>query len=67
VAKNDTLETIARSHGIKLEELRRLNPHAKDPLPVGLRLLLSRIRPAQVVMLTPKVTDTLVLTELPRQ
>jgi predicted phage baseplate assembly protein len=67
VEKNDRLETIARSHGIKLEELRRLNPQAKDPLPVGLRLLLRRIRPAQLVMLTPKVTDTLVLTELPRQ
>jgi predicted phage baseplate assembly protein len=67
VQKDDTLQAIARAHGLKVEELRRLNPEAKDPLPVGLRLLLQQIRPAQLVMLTPKVSDTLILTELPPQ
>jgi len=65
--KPETLETVARTHGVKVEELRKLNPEATDPLPIGLRLLIQRIRPAQLVMLTPNVTDTLFLAELPRQ
>lgn len=67
VQKDDTLENIARANGLKLEELRKLNPAATDPLPVGLRLLLRRIRPAQLVMLSSSVADTLILTELPRK
>jgi predicted phage baseplate assembly protein len=68
--RNETLTGIAAAHGVPLAELLRLNP----TLPVselgqleGVELVLfSGIRPAQLVLLSPSIPDTLILREVTR-
>lgn len=66
-AATETLTQIAASHGITVEQLFRLNPDltSADPLPSGRSVVVFRgIRPAQLVLLSPDVPDTLILKEV---
>jgi predicted phage baseplate assembly protein len=62
----ETLTEIAAVHGLTLDELLRLNPGLAEPrLTVGQQLVVARgLRPAQLLLLTSAVPDTLVLQEI---
>ncbi|MGW7368331.1 putative baseplate assembly protein [Streptomyces sp. NPDC054841] len=63
----ETLTQIAARYGIPLAELLRLNPDITDTrrLEKGRAVFVFRgIRPAQLALLSPHVTDTLILTEV---
>ncbi|SHF09948.1 putative baseplate assembly protein [Streptoalloteichus hindustanus] len=62
----ETLTAVAAKHGITVAELVRLNPDITDatPLPRGRSVVVFRgVRPAQLVLLSPTVPDTLILKE----
>ncbi|WP_382465349.1 putative baseplate assembly protein [Streptomyces noursei] len=62
----ETLTAVATRYGIPLAELLRLNPDLTDtrPLPEGRAVCVFRgIRPAQLALFSPRVADTLILTE----
>ncbi|WP_222721234.1 putative baseplate assembly protein [Actinomadura sp. HBU206391] len=62
----ETLTAVAAAHGITVAELLRLNPDITDVtrLPAGRTVVVFRgVRPAQLVMASPAVPDTLILTE----
>lgn len=64
----ETLTEIAAVNGITVAELLALNPDLTDlsPLPPGRSVVVFRgIRPAQLVMLSAAVPETLILTEAP--
>jgi predicted phage baseplate assembly protein len=66
-AGGETLTEIAGRHGISLAELLRLNPDITDTrrLEQGRVVSVFRgIRPAQLALLSPRVADTLILTEV---
>ncbi|MFF8846582.1 putative baseplate assembly protein [Streptomyces sp. NPDC015127] len=63
----ETLTAVAARYGVPLAELLRLNPDITDtrPLAKGRAVCVFRgVRPAQLVLLSPHVADTLVLTEV---
>ncbi|WP_327351811.1 putative baseplate assembly protein [Streptomyces sp. NBC_01304] len=63
----ETLSSISARHGLPLAELLRLNPDITDTrrLAKGRSVYVFRgIRPAQLVLLSPKAADTIVLTEV---
>ncbi|WP_405689880.1 putative baseplate assembly protein [Streptomyces sp. NBC_00057] len=63
----ETLSEVCARHGVPLAELLRLNPDITDTrrLAEGRSVFVFRgIRPAQLVLLTPKAADTLILTEV---
>ncbi|WEB40872.1 putative baseplate assembly protein [Streptomyces yunnanensis] len=63
---SQTLTAVAAHYGIPLAELLRLNPDLTDtrPLPKGRAVCVFRgIRPAQLALFSPRVADTLILTE----
>jgi predicted phage baseplate assembly protein len=63
-----TLTAIAATVGITVAELLSLNPDITDPapLPADRSVVVFRgIRPAQLVVLSPAVPETLILTEAP--
>ncbi|MER5982985.1 putative baseplate assembly protein [Streptomyces sp. NPDC001787] len=65
--EGETLTSVAARYGIGLDELLRLNPDITDtrPLAKGRAVFVFRgIRPAQLVLLSPDVPDTLILTEV---
>ncbi|QHC25866.1 putative baseplate assembly protein [Streptomyces sp. GS7] len=67
-ADGETLTAVAARYGISLAELLRLNPDITDtrPLPKGRAVCVFRgIRPAQLALFSPRVADTLILTEVP--
>ncbi|MFF2811762.1 putative baseplate assembly protein [Streptomyces sp. NPDC058000] len=62
----ETLTSVAARYGISLAELLRLNPDLTDtrPLSKGRAVSVFRgIRPAQLALFSPRVADTLILTE----
>ncbi|MFE7295366.1 putative baseplate assembly protein [Streptomyces sp. NPDC057579] len=62
----ETLTAVAARYGIPLAELLRLNPDLTDtrPLSGGRAVSVFRgIRPAQLALFSPRVADTLILTE----
>jgi len=63
----ESLAQIAARNGITVAELMTLNPGLADvKLPAGTSVVVFRgIRPAQLVMLSPAVPETLILTEAP--
>jgi predicted phage baseplate assembly protein len=64
----ETLTGIAAANGITVAELLALNPDLTDvtPLPQGRSVVVFRgIRPAQLVMVSAAVPETLILTEAP--
>jgi predicted phage baseplate assembly protein len=64
--EHETLTAIAAKHGISVAELLRLNPDITDvaPLEPGRSVVVFRgVRPAQLVLLSPAVPDTLILKE----
>jgi predicted phage baseplate assembly protein len=66
-ATTETLTRIAAANGISVAALLRLNPDltSADPLPRGRMVVVFRgIRPAQLVLLSPDVPDTLILKEV---
>jgi hypothetical protein len=66
-AETETLTQISASNGISVADLFRLNPDltSADPLPRGRSVVVFRgIRPAQLVLLSPDVPDTLILKEV---
>ncbi|WP_031481615.1 putative baseplate assembly protein [Streptomyces bicolor] len=66
-ANGETLSEICAMYGVPLAELLRLNPDITDTrrLAKGRSVFVFRgIRPAQLAMLSPKATDTLILTEV---
>ncbi|GGU83377.1 hypothetical protein GCM10010211_56710 [Streptomyces albospinus] len=68
-ADGETLTAVAARYGISLAELLRLNPDITDtrPLHKGRAVCVFRgIRPAQLALFSPRVADTLILTEVPR-
>lgn len=71
VKQGESIETVMQLYGISEERLRTLNPSlagkaAIDPLPVNMMLIIRRIQPAQLALLTRDVRETLTLTELTR-
>ncbi|AJE85088.1 hypothetical protein SLNWT_4712 [Streptomyces albus] len=65
--EGESLSSVAAAHGIPLEALLRLNPGITDtrPLAPGRSVCVFRgIRPAQLALLTPKIADTLILSEV---
>lgn len=63
----ETLTQVAARYGIPLAELLRLNPDITDTrrLEKGRTVFVFRgIRPAQLALLSPRVADTLILTEV---
>jgi hypothetical protein len=63
----ETLTEVAARYGISLAELLRLNPDITDTrrLEKDRTVFVFRgIRPAQLALLTPRVADTLILTEV---
>ncbi|QKW08708.1 putative baseplate assembly protein [Streptomyces sp. NA04227] len=65
----ETLSSVAAAHGLPLAELLRLNPDITDTrrLAPGRSLFVFRgIRPAQLALLTPRIADTLILSEVTR-
>ncbi|WP_067069794.1 putative baseplate assembly protein [Carbonactinospora thermoautotrophica] len=67
VQARETLTRIAARYGVSVAELLRLNPDITDtnPLPPGASVVVFRgIRPAQLVLLSPAVPDTLILKEV---
>ncbi|MFG2195245.1 putative baseplate assembly protein [Streptomyces sp. NPDC048639] len=63
----ETLSSIAARHGVPLAELLRLNPDITDTqrLIKGRSVFVFRgIRPAQLALFSPRVADTLILTEV---
>ncbi|WP_079063847.1 putative baseplate assembly protein [Streptomyces sp. NRRL F-4489] len=65
----ETLTAIAARYGISLADLLRLNPDVTDtrPLPRGRAVRVVRgVRPAQLALFSPRVADTLILTEVTR-
>ncbi|MFI1966310.1 putative baseplate assembly protein [Streptomyces pathocidini] len=63
----ETLSAVAARYGISLAELLRLNPGVTDtrPLEKGRSVFVFRgVRPAQLALFSPKVADTLILTEV---
>ncbi|MFI9047835.1 putative baseplate assembly protein [Streptomyces sp. NPDC053427] len=65
----ETLTAVAARYGIALAELLRLNPDITDtrPLAKGRAVCVFRgIRPAQLALFSPRVADTLILTEVTR-
>ncbi|MFJ2584932.1 putative baseplate assembly protein [Streptomyces sp. NPDC087538] len=63
----ETLSAVSARYGLPLAELLRLNPDITDTrrLARGRSVYVFRgIRPAQLVMLSPKAADTIVLTEV---
>ncbi|MFG2626565.1 putative baseplate assembly protein [Streptomyces sp. NPDC048473] len=63
----ETLSEVCARHGVPLAELLRLNPDITDTrrLAEGRSVFVFRgICPAQLVLLTPKAADTLILTEV---
>ena len=69
VRQGDSLSSIAQLYGVSVDDLRKLNPQFSqktgdtDQLPLGISILVQRIRPAQLAFLTPDVPDTLILRE----
>ncbi|WP_432166335.1 putative baseplate assembly protein [Streptomyces sp. bgisy031] len=66
-ADGETLSQVCARHGIPLAELLRLNPDITDTrrLARGRSVFVFRgIRPAQLALLSPKATGTLILTEV---
>jgi predicted phage baseplate assembly protein len=64
----ETLTMVAAANGITVAQLLALNPDLTDmtPLPPGRSVVVFRgIRPAQLVMLSAAVPETLILTEAP--
>ncbi|MCZ2523700.1 putative baseplate assembly protein [Streptomyces sp. HB2AG] len=64
--EGETLTAVAARHGITVGELLRLNPGITGtrPLPRGRTVTVFRgIRPAQFVLLSPDLPDTLILEE----
>ncbi|MFB6436668.1 putative baseplate assembly protein [Streptomyces sp. NPDC056411] len=65
----ETLSAVAARYGLPLAELLRLNPDLTDtrPLPKGRAVCVFRgVRPAQLALFSPRVADTLILTEVTR-
>ncbi|MFE1770462.1 putative baseplate assembly protein [Streptomyces sp. NPDC059008] len=65
----ETLTAVAARYGIPLAELLRLNPDITDtrPLAKGRAVCVFRgVRPAQLALFSPRVADTLILTEVTR-
>ncbi|MEK8172946.1 LysM domain-containing protein [Streptomyces sp. M19] len=65
----ESLTAVAARYGIALEELLRLNPDVADtrPLEPGRRVCVFRgVRPAQLALFSPRLADTLILTEVER-
>ncbi|MFI6768293.1 putative baseplate assembly protein [Streptomyces sp. NPDC050355] len=65
----ETLTAVAGRYGISLAELLRHNPDITDtrPLAKGRAVCVFRgIRPAQLALFSPRVADTLILTEVTR-
>jgi hypothetical protein len=63
----ETLTAVAAKHGITVAELLRLNPDITDaaPLAAGRSVVVFRgVRPAQLVVLSPAVPETLILEEV---
>ncbi|MCK2242414.1 MULTISPECIES: putative baseplate assembly protein [unclassified Crossiella] len=63
----ETLTAVAAKHGISVAELVRLNPDITDarPLDRGRVVVVFRgVRPAQFVLLSPTLPDTLILKEV---
>ena len=63
----ETLTSVAARHGIPLAELLRLNPDITDtrrPAKGRALRVFRGIRPAQLALLSPRVPDTLTLTEV---
>ncbi|MEU6657784.1 putative baseplate assembly protein [Streptomyces sp. NPDC046821] len=63
----ETLSSISRRHGLPLDELLRLNPDITDTRRIGQGrsvFVFRGVRPAQLTMLSPLATDTIVLTEV---
>ncbi|MYU50911.1 MULTISPECIES: putative baseplate assembly protein [Streptomyces] len=68
-AGGETLTAIAAHHGISLAELLCLNPDVTDtrpPAPGRAVRVFRGIRPAQLALFSPRVADTLILTEVAR-
>jgi predicted phage baseplate assembly protein len=66
-ADGETLSSVCARHGVPLAELLRLNPDITDTrrLPRGRSVYVFRgIRPARLALLSPRATDTLILTEV---
>jgi predicted phage baseplate assembly protein len=66
VLAGETLAGIAGQHGLDLDELLRLNPELASATPAaGTELIVRRgLRPAQLLLLTPALADTLLLEEI---
>ncbi|MCO1577845.1 putative baseplate assembly protein [Crossiella sp. SN42] len=65
--ETETLTAVCAKHGISLAELLRLNPDLTDasPLKRGRVVVVFRgVRPAQLVLLSPTLPDTLILKEV---
>ncbi|MEU6082223.1 putative baseplate assembly protein [Streptomyces sp. NPDC047108] len=65
--RGETLSSVAARHGVPLAELLRLNPDITDTqrLAKGRSVCVFRgIRPAQLALFSPRVADTLILTEV---
>ncbi|WHT18080.1 putative baseplate assembly protein [Crossiella sp. CA-258035] len=65
--ETETLTAVCAEHGISLAELLRLNPDLTDasPLERGRVVVVFRgVRPAQLVLLSPTLPDTLILKEV---
>ncbi|MEU4421718.1 putative baseplate assembly protein [Actinoplanes sp. NPDC024001] len=67
VSEPETVAAVAARHGTTVGELQRLNPGLTGPdqeLPAGRTLIVFRgVRPAQLVLLSPRIPDTLILKE----
>jgi predicted phage baseplate assembly protein len=65
-AAGETLTAVAAANGITVAELLSLNPDITDMAPLDANrsvVVFSGIRPAQLVVLSPAVPETLILTE----
>lgn len=65
--EGETLTAVAARHGVSLAELLRLNPDITDtrrPAKGRALRVFRGVRPAQLALFSPRVPDTLILTEV---